>query len=152
MTALTAIPTIPRFVAVVAVSLGAFDILRAVAHTVFAGHAASEIAGLDLTGPTGRDQLVLMVAFGASNFITAAALILAGLTSRLSSLILLAVIPIAYVIGGLGLQYWEAGLEGQGVFPGEQNMRVYISICLLTVTASLAMLWRGRRSREAAAG
>lgn len=69
--------------------------MRGLAHTVFLGHAATNIAGLDLSGPTGLDQLTLIAAFGASNFVTAAALVLAGLTSRMSSLILLAAIPAA---------------------------------------------------------
>ena len=133
---------IPRFVSVVAVALGCYDIVRAVAHTGLAGHAATEIAGLDLAGPTGRDQLVLMVAFGASNFVTAAALILLGLTHRFGALILLAVIPAAYAFAGAALRFWEQGLVGQGVFPGAETMKVYLAVCMVTVIAAVALRWR----------
>lgn len=139
---------LPRFVSIVAVALGVFDVVRALAHTAFAGYAAAEIAGLDMAGPAGRDQLVLMVAFGASNFITAAALILVGLTSRFGALVMLSVIPFAYLAASLSLRFWEAGLLGQGVFPGARNMQVYILVCALTVVA--ALLTR-RRARLAAA-
>lgn len=138
---------LPRFVSVVAVALGCFDIIRGLAHTVFVGHAATELAGLDLTGPTGRDQVVLMIAFGASNFITGAALILLGLMQRFGALILLAAIPVAYGVAAASLSYWQVGLVGQGEFPGVNNMRVYLIVCVLTVIAALApRLWAGRPS------
>lgn len=137
----------PRFVSFVAIALGCFDIIRGFAHTVFVGHAAVELAGLDLTGPTGRDQVVLMVAFGASNLITGAALILLGWTHRRGALILLAVIPFAYLMAQVGLRTWGADLVGQGVFPGVHNMQIYLAVCVLTVIAALVARWRGGRSR-----
>jgi hypothetical protein len=132
----------------VAIALGCFDIIRGLAHTIFVGHAAVELAGLDLTGPTGRDQLMLMCAFGSSNFITGAALIFLGLTNRFGALILLAVIPIALSIAGASIGYWGADLEGQGVFPGMDNMRIYVMICILTVAVALVMRWRKGSSRS----
>jgi hypothetical protein len=136
--------SMPRFVSFVAIALGCFDIVRGLVHTVFVGSTGVEIAGLDLTGPTGRDQLMLMVAFGSSNFITGIALILLGLTNRLGALIMLAVIPLALLTAGASIEYWGADLVGQGVFPGTNNMRIYVAICILTVTAVLVMRWRGR--------
>jgi hypothetical protein len=127
----------PRFVSFVAVGLGCFDIIRGLVHTVFVGNMGAEIAGLDLTGPTGRDQLMLMVAFGSSNFITGAALIFLGLTNRLGALVMMAVIPLALLAAGAGLHLWGTNLEGQGAFPGVQNMRVYLAVCVLTVAAAL---------------
>lgn len=140
----------PRLVSVVAVALGCYDVIRALAHTAFLGYAASDLAGLDLTGPTGRDQLVLLAAFGASNFVTAAALLFVGLTSRVGSVILLAVMPAAYIVAGISLEAWGAGLVGQGVFPGTENMRVYLATCLLTVAAALIWTLRSRWSGQAA--
>ena len=87
---------------------------------------------------------MLMVAFGSSNLITGAALILLGLTNRLGALIMLAVIPPALLTAGASIEYWGADLVGQGVFPGTNNMRIYVAICILTVTAALVMRWRGR--------
>lgn len=127
----------PRFVSFVAVGLGCFDIVRGLVHTVFVGNMGAEIAGLDLTGPTGRDQLMLMVAFGSSNLMTGAALIFLGLTNRLGALVMLAVIPPALMAAGAGLHLWGADLVGQGSFPGEQNMRLYVAVCVFTVVAAL---------------
>jgi hypothetical protein len=135
----------PRLVSLVAVGLGCFDILRGLVHTVFVGNMGAEIAGLDLTGPTGLDQLTLMVAFGSSNFITGAALIYLGLTSRRGALILMAVIPVSLLLAGVGLHRWGADLVGQAVFPGVYNMRIYIVVCVFTVTAALITRWVGLR-------
>ena len=80
---------LPRFVSFVAVSLGCFDLIRGLVHTVLAGSTGVELSGVDISGPTGRDQLVFMIAFGSSNFITGAALIYLGLTNRLGALIVM---------------------------------------------------------------
>ena len=136
---------IPRFVSVVAVTLGVFDIIRAIAHTVVVGPVATQVAGLDLTGPTGLDQIILMSAFGASNVITGASLILVGLTSRLNAMILLAVIPAAYLVASIGVRVWGADLVGQGIFPGKTNMAIYNVICLVTLSLAMGLHWRGRR-------
>jgi hypothetical protein len=133
----------PRFVSFVAVGLGCFDILRGLVHTVFVGNLGAEIAGLDLAGPTGLDQLTLMVAFGSSNFITGAALIFLGLTNRLGALILMVVIPLSLLLAGVGLHRWSADLVGQAAFPGTDNMRIYIGVCALTVTTALITRWVG---------
>ena len=143
--------SLPRFVSVVAIGLGCFDIVRGLVHTVFVGNVGAEVAGLDLMGPTGLDQLTLMVAFGSSNFITGAALILLGLTNRLGAVILMVVIPVALGLAGAGLHRWGADLVGQAVFPGTDNMRMYVGICLLTVSAAIVSRWPALR-RKAMAG
>ena len=135
--------TLPRFVSVVAVALGCFDLIRGLVHTVLFGNVGAETAGLDLTGPTGRDQLMLMAAFGSANFITGAALIYLGLANRLGALILMVVIPIALVTAGASVAYWGADLVGQGVFPGTRNMQVYVAVCVVTVIAGVLV----RKSR-----
>ena len=135
---------IPRFVSFVAIAVGSLDLIRGLAHTVFVRHAATELAGLDLTGPTGRDQLVLMIAFGASNLITGAALITFGLTNRRGSLLLLAVVPVAYLIAGVSLDVYGADLVGQGIFKGTRNMRVYLFVCVLSVVSALVLRLRTR--------
>ncbi|MEL7045160.1 MAG: hypothetical protein AAGL66_09080 [Pseudomonadota bacterium] len=142
--------TYPRFVSFVAVGLGCFDIVRGVVHTVLAGSVAVDVSGIDVSGPSGRDQIVLMTAFGHANFITAAALIQAGLTSRTASLILLSVIPLALLIAGISLNYWGADLQGVGVFPGMNNMRIYVLICTATVATALLLRWRRRPSNRVA--
>ena len=135
----------PRFVSFVAVGLGCFDIIRGLVHTVFIGNMGAEIAGLYLGGPTGLDQLTLMVAFGSSNFITGTALIFLGLTNRLGAMILMAVVPLSLLLAGVGLRRWGADLVGQAEFPGVDTMRIYIGVCVLTVTAALITRWIRQR-------
>ncbi len=136
---------LPRFVSLVAVSLGCFDVVRGLVHTVLVGNVGVEIAGLDLAGATGLDQLTLMVAFGYSNFITGAALIYLGMTSRPGALVMLAIIPLALIVAGASIGYWGSGLVGQGSFPGADNMRVYALVCVLTVVSAIVVRWRRRR-------
>lgn len=136
----------PRFVSIVAIALGSYDLIRGVVHTVLFGSVAAGLAGLDLAGPTGRDQLVLMAAFGSSNFITGAALIYLGINDRAGALVLMAIIPMALLTAGASITYWGSNLIGQGVFPGQRNMQVYVVACLVTVIASL---WMRRRRAHA---
>lgn len=141
---------IPRYVSCVAFVLGSYDVVRGIAHTVFAGYAATEKAGLDLTGPTGLDQLILMLAFGASNLVTASALIYLALTDRRGSLLLLGLIPLAYFAAHIGLELHGVELVGQGVFPGRFNMMVYLTVCALTATSGvLVALMRMRAASDA---
>ncbi len=143
---------LPRFVSFVAIALGCFDIVRGVVHTVLAGNTGVVIAGLDMAGPTGRDQLILMAAFGYSNFVTGAALILLGLMNRVGALVLLAVIPLALIVAGASIGHWGADLVGQGSFPGTRNMRIYVVVCTVTVVAALALRWRARFAGAQPAG
>lgn len=138
----------PRFVAIVAIALGCFDILRGVVHTLLAGSVAVEVSGIDVTGPTGRDQIVLMTAIGHANFITAAALIQAGLTSRAAAMVLLTVIPVALMVAGVSLHHWSEGLEGVGTFPGRRNMGIYMMICTITVASALLVRCRYRQQLQ----
>ncbi len=135
----------PAFVSVVAFALGCLDLLRGVSHTLLSSYAASDVAGLDLTGPTGLDQLVLMNAFGAANFLSGAALIYLSLRDRLGALLFLAVIPIAYLMAAIGLCLNGADLVGQGVFPGRFMMAGYISLCFITVLVALRAMRRQSR-------
>lgn len=141
--------THPRFVSFVAFSLGTWDIVRGLAHTFFSGHAARNIAGLDLSGHTGYDQLMLMNAFGASNFISAFALIYLSLKDKTGALIMLTIIPVAYTASSIGLSLNEDGLQGVGVFPGRQKMIVYNLICIATVISALFINWRRRGQNSA---
>lgn len=135
----------PIFVSAVAIMLGGLDIVRGVSHTLLSAQAATHVAGLDLSGPTGHDQLVLMSAFGASNFLSAAALIYLALRDRFGALLFLAVLPIAYLLAQIGLRVNGADLVGQGDFRGRYMMTGYLSICILTVIAALATRQTGLR-------
>lgn len=142
----------PRYISVVAFVLGCVDVVRGASHTLLANHAATNIAGLDLSGPSGRDQLVLMAAFGASNLLSAAALIYLALRDRFGALIFLAVIPAAYLVAHTGFALNATDLVGQGVFPGRYMMVGYLSVCLVTVFRALLQRSRSRRRKRAAEG
>lgn len=139
----------PRFVSIIAFCLGLWDIVRGVAHTLASGPVARNIAGLDLSGPTGFDQLMLMNAFGASNFISAFALIYLSLRDRTGALIMLSIIPLAYILAGIGLSLHEDGLTGVGVFPGREKMVVYNLICIATVISALGLAQLRRSASRA---
>lgn len=132
----------PRFVSFVAVALGCFDLIRGVVHTVFAGSLAVDVSGINIGGPSGGDQIMLMAAFGHANFITGAALIYQGVFNRAGAVFLMCIIPLALAIAGLSVNYWAADLAFQGTFPGRFNMMVYGTVCI--ITAGIAFIYRRR--------
>jgi hypothetical protein len=133
----------PRFVSVVAVGLGLLTLARSLGHTVFAGTIAVPKAGLELSGPTGLDQLMLMMTIGTSEFVVAGALIFAGIFDRRTALVLLALLPLSLLPAGIGMARWSEGLTGVGVFPGSTVTAVYTLLCLGTVGAALVVRRRG---------
>jgi hypothetical protein len=137
---------LPGFVSLVAGLLGLLDLVRGAMHTVFLDHAARAIAGLDLSLPNAIDQLQLMMAFGASNLITGAALILAAVWDRRIAWILLAVIPVAYLVGTAGFQAASEGLPAStAAWGGKPMMRVYLVVCVVTFLAGGLAAWRRAR-------
>jgi hypothetical protein len=106
--------------------LGLMDFLRGFTHTFRVHHAALNLAQID----PHPDALVLMVAFGISNFLTGALFILIALRARHIAAIVLLLIPAAYLIGGIGMNY--SGVTMQSPFIGQYIMRIYLSISLLT--------------------
>ena len=73
---------VPRFVIIITVLLGCYDLLRGFMHTILLHYSALHIAGLDLSTATASDQLRLLGAFGISNYETGIALIMMGLFAR----------------------------------------------------------------------
>ena len=126
-------PTLPRIVSWVAISLGVLDLLRGIIHTVLLEFAATNIAGLDLTTSQAVDLLRLMGSFGISNYITGITLILLGWKARHLALIILGVIPAAYLIGGLATRLYSAEyMQTQANWGGVPMMLVYLTVCSLT--------------------
>ena len=138
----------PRFVSFVAVGLGLFTLARSLSHTAFAGSVAVPRAALDLSGPTGLDQLMLMMTIGINEFLVAAALIYGGVFDRRLALVLLALTPVSLVPAGIGMMRWSDGLDGVGVFPGATVTAAYTLLCLGTVAA--AFILRRRVSERSA--
>ena len=133
---------IPKVVSIIAVTLGSLDLLRGFMHTVLIRYAATNIAGLDLSTSQAGDLLVLMGSFGISNYISGLALILMGWKSRELAWIMLGVIPAAYLVGGLAIQFSSADFAiSQSAWGGKPMMMVYMAICIL---AFLYGLWKKR--------
>ncbi|MCL0044072.1 hypothetical protein M1N24_00885 [Dehalococcoidia bacterium] len=140
---------IPAFVPVVAIALGCYDLLRGFIHTIALEYAALSIAGLDLGGVTAIDQLKLMATLGMSNFVSGIALIIIGLSTRRGALIMLAVIPVSYLIGIVCFRFYSASHEiSQANWGGATPLMAYLGICAITFISGLVMATHERPRRE----
>jgi hypothetical protein len=102
-------------------------------HTLLLEFSATNIAGLDLTTSQAADLLRLMGSFGISNYITGITLILLGWKARHLALILLGVIPAAYLIGGVATHLYSAGhTQTQANWGGIPMMLSYLALSTLT--------------------
>jgi hypothetical protein len=102
------------------------DIRRGFAHTFNVRYAAEHLAGIEPIS----DSLVLMGAFGISNFLTGFIYFLVLWKAKHLAPYILLVIPISYFIGGMGMNYQHVQMES--AFIGRYIMAVYLSICLAT--------------------
>jgi len=136
----------PKFVSVVAITLGCFDLIRGFIHTILLNYAATNIAGLDLSTSLAVDLLWLMGSFGISNYLTGVMLILLGWKARPLALTMLGVIPVAYVIGVVGIKFNSALYTvSQANWGGAQPMMVYLAICVITFIAGV---WITQRQKK----
>lgn len=71
----------PKFAWIVLMFFGLFNLIRGFLHTVLVEFAATNIAGLDLS-VVRADQLVLLMTYGYSNFVTGIIFILIALKAR----------------------------------------------------------------------
>ena len=116
-----------RIAANVLLALGLMDLFRGLAHTYLIDWANNTFAHLDLSA-NGNDQLMLLSAFGISNWLTGMLFILIALKAKPLATATLAIILIAYAIGWLGMQY--AGVSPESDFYGRFIMLVYFGVCL----------------------
>jgi len=132
--------TIPKFVSVVSISLGCLDLVRGFMHTILLEYAAKNIAGLDLSSSVASDLLRLLGAFGISNYVTGVMLILLGWKARQLALTMLGVIPVAYLIGTIGIRFNSASYAAsQAKWGGLLMMTVYMAICIATFLVGTIM-------------
>lgn len=143
---------IPRFVSVVAILLGCFDLVRGFLHTILLDFAATNIAGLDLSAQQAGDLLQLMGAFGISNYLTGIMLILMGWKARPLALVMLGIIPVAYIVGMVGITINTAAYApSEAAWGGTRPMLVYLTISAITFVAGvLVTLYRKRQDRQTA--
>ena len=105
---------------------GIIDIRRGFAHTFQARYSAEHLAGIEPIS----DSLVLMSAFGMSNFLTGFIYFLVLWKARELTPYILLIIPVSYAIGSMGMKFQDIQLES--AFVGQYMMSVYLSVCLLT--------------------
>lgn len=141
--------TIPKFVSIVTILIGCYDLLRGFMHTINLGYASTQIAGLDLSGSTAYDQLQVMATLGMSNFVSGVALILIGLNARKIALIMLGTIPASYAVGIVSLRYHGADVApSQANWGGAIPLMVYLAICAITFIAGLVMTQMNKKKGQ----
>lgn len=104
---------------------GLMDIRRGVAHTFNVRYSAEHLAGIEPIS----DSLVLMSAFGISNFLTGLIYFLVVWKAKQLAPYILLIIPFSYFIGGMGMRYQNVQMES--AFIGRYLMAAYLSICLI---------------------
>ena len=106
---------------------GVMDVIRGFTHTFRVRYAAEYLAKIE----TSSDSLVLMSAFGISNFLTGFLFFLIIWKARKLVPYVLVIIPISYLLGGIGMQYSNVILDADK-FKGQYIMSVYIGICVIS--------------------
>jgi hypothetical protein len=130
--------SIPKFVSIVAIVLGCLDLIRGFIHTFLLEFAATNIAGLDLSTSQAGDLLQLMDAFGISNYLTGVMLILIGWKARPLAFAMLGIIPVAYIVGIVGMRINAADYtSSQAAWGGALPMMVYLVISGITFIAGV---------------
>lgn len=135
----------PAFAWFILACLGAIDLVRGFLHTFLVNHSAQEIAGMNLDQSAGN-QLMLLGAFGISNFLTGAIYLAVALKARQLVPAVLAIIPLAYLLGFIGLRINQ--VQPEAAFPGRYFMLGYAIVCVATLVACL--VWRKPRPDNAA--
>jgi hypothetical protein len=130
----------PAFAWIVLASLGFIDLVRGVLHTFLVKHSAVEIAGMNLS-EAGQDQLMLLGAFGISNFLTGAIFLAVAWKAKQLAPTVLAIIPVAYLLGILAFKLNH--ISPQAAFPGRYFMLGYLAVCVITFVTSI--LWKRPR-------
>jgi hypothetical protein len=118
--------TAAKICTIILIMAGAMDMIRGFAHTYNVRYSAQHLAGIEPIS----DSLVLMSAFGISNFLTAFIYFLVVWKARPLAPFILILIPLSYFIGGLGMKFQNVQLESQ--FQGQHMMAVYLIICLIS--------------------
>ncbi len=122
----------PKFAWIILVCIGCFDIIRGIVHTFFIEYAATNIVGLDLTCNR-ADQMVLLMIFGTSNYMTGAIYILIGLKARNLVPAMFAIIIFLFVIPAVII---FAIMQPTAAFSGGPLGPIYLIISSVVLIAS----------------
>jgi hypothetical protein len=118
--------TAAKICTIILIMAGLMDMIRGFAHTFNVRYSAQHLAGIEPIS----DSLVLMSAFGISNFLTAFIYFLVVWRARHLAPYILLIIPFSYFIGGIGMKFQNVQLESQ--FQGQYMMSVYLGICFIS--------------------
>lgn len=130
-----------RISSIFLILLGCFDLFRGLAHTYMIEWANHTFAQLDLS-VNGQDQLMLLSAFGISNWLTGMLFIVIGLKAKHIATTSLVIILLAYAIGYLGMQF--AGVSPESSFYGRFIMMGYFAVCAVGIVWQLVANRRGK--------
>lgn len=127
----------------VLMAVGILDIVRGFMHTFNIYWAVDFFAKLDLS--VAKDaQLMLLAAFGISNYLTGFIFILISKKAKHLSIHLIALIVASYALGTLAIRV--VGLtRGSNAFNGMYFMMGYLLICLATL---LKYAWDFKKARN----
>lgn len=131
-----------QIAAYVLIAIGVVDLIRGFMHTFNIRYAAANIAQVDLGAAMAGDFLVVMSAFGISNYVTGMLAILIAFKAKKLAPLVLAIIPTAYVLGIIGMQMAE--VERSAAFNGRYMIFVYLALCALTALYVYVPDWLGR--------
>jgi hypothetical protein len=107
-------------------SISLLDIVRGFMHTFNINWAAENIAEIEAL----PDSMILMGSFGMSNFLTGFIYLLILWKAKNLTPYILALIPIAYGLGIIGLKLQGVAMDAE--FNGKYMMFVYLGVCTLT--------------------
>lgn len=129
---------VSRLPATVLFCLGIVDVVRGVMHTFLLRWSGVNIAGFDPVN-TSSDQFLMLGAFGISNFLTGFVFVLISRRARELSVYVLAIIPVAYLLGMIGIGVSRVQMES--AFRGQYMMMVYLGVCVVTVVVVVVRRW-----------
>ena len=120
------------------------DLLKGFMHTYNVRYVAEEKAGIEPI----PDSLALFGMYGISNILTGCIFILIVTKAPKLAPYILLIIPLSYVLGGLGLKLEEVSWESD--FKGRNLMSVYLPLCLLTAVYYFIVSFLQRSSAKKA--
>jgi len=130
-----------RIASWVLIAAGCMDLVRGFMHTFNIQHAAANIAQVDMTSAMIGDFLVVMSAFGISNYLTGIFAIITGLKAKPLAPLFVAIIPLTYALGVVSMRL--NAIAGTAAFSGQYMILVYMSICVLTALYYYVPKWLG---------
>jgi uncharacterized membrane protein len=128
----------------VLIAVGIVDLIRGFMHTFNIHYAATHIAQVDLTSAMAGDFLLVMSSFGMSNYLTGVFAILIGLKAKELAPLILAIIPVTYLLGVISLRMND--VQASAAFNGQYMMFVYLAICVLAALYYYVQKWLGKDS------